>query len=102
MKYFIFKTFKKDEIVIREFKEILAQNKEYIDYDIFLQAKYNITVEENEDYIPSKENGTVIMILDENHFEIMDLEDVFEVLLNELYKKEGDNYEENHHSKWIS
>ena len=104
MKYYIFKTYTKKNIQVEEHKEILEYDKKYISYNNYLQEYYGVTVEENEDYIPYKANDEVIMILKEGYFESTDLENVFEILSNELYKpiEEGDSYEKNYHSEWLS
>jgi hypothetical protein len=102
MKYYIFKTFKKSNTEVREFKQILGHENEYISYNKYLQENYGTDIEENEDYIPFKNKDVTLMILKEGYFETTDLEDVFEILLNELYKKEGVKCEENYCSQRLS
>lgn len=85
MQYYKFKVEVKDEDEIRTYGKIACDSIEFINYNTYLERYYFTDIEDNEDYIPYKNNDEVIMILTEGYFDKNDLENVFEILFDSLY-----------------
>lgn len=101
-KYYLFKLNINGDMTEKEYRQISNIDLEYIMYEKFLINHYANDIEENEDYIVYVNEQTAIMILSEELFEENDLENVFEILYDSLYKNRGGEYEENINYKWVS
>lgn len=100
MDYYLFNVSEKNDVLDKRFSRVKKDNIDYIAYNKFLEKVYGDTIEENEDYIPYSMGQKVIMILNEEQFNVTELENVFEVLTDTLYGGRGN--EENSDSEWVS
>ena len=92
MEYYNFKTGYENGKEIKEFKKIDYESKEYITYNKFLEEAHFTNIEENCEYLPLVSGNSVIIVLSENNFELSDLEDIYDVLMDCLEV----NYEESY------
>lgn len=93
MKNYIFKVGVKNDVEVRVYNIIKETDMEYIKYDKFLKKEHFINIEENDDYIPMMTKNEAIIILREDQFLPTEIESVFNMLYDNLYIDEGENYE---------
>lgn len=93
MKNYIFKIGVKNDGEVRACNIIKETDMEYIKYDKFLKKEYFTNVEENDDYIPMVTKNEAIIVLREDQFLPTEIESVFNMLYDNLYIDEGENYE---------
>lgn len=93
MKNYIFKVGVKNDVEVRAYNIIKETDMEYIKYNKFLKKEYFTNVEENDDYIPMVTKNEAIIVLREDQFLPTEIESVFNMLYDNLYIDEGENYE---------
>ena len=101
MNFYCFKVKDVKQGVEKSFKKVSEGDEEYISYENYLESEYSTSVQENgeinnEDYIAQLKGNSAIMVLGEKYFDMTDLDNIFEILIDKL----GDAYEKNHNCEW--
>lgn len=93
MKKYIFKVGVKNDSEVSAYNIIKESELGYINYNKFLRKEHFTNIEENDDYIPMVTKNEAIIILRENQFTPIDIENMFEMLYDNLYIDKGGSYE---------
>lgn len=72
------------------FRTICDDELEYIKFNKYLNDYYGENIINNEDYIALTYQNIAYTILNEDNFDISNLEEVFEILYDSIYMKRGE------------
>lgn len=84
MEYYIFKVSTTNNIEIKTYNIVKGDDEKYIKYNNFLKNLYFTDIDTNDDFIPMINNNEIIMILRKEQFSVIDLEDIFEILTDNI------------------
>ncbi len=98
MEFYCFKVKDVKYEVEKRFKKVSADDDEYISYNHYLESNYGTNISDNEDYIAQLVGDSALIVLKDGYFDLMDLDEVFEILNDKL----GERYEESYNCEWVS